>query len=55
MVNQNEFVKKNVEIEIRKGSKAGWFEVMLGGKKFVMKKVDKFYSEQESVEDIVGQ
>lgn len=44
------FVKKNVELEVRKGEKLGWFEVVIKGKKFVMKEVDFFYSEKKKQE-----
>ena len=49
---KKEFVKKNVELEIRKGNVSGWWEVKVGGKKFVMKEVKTFYSEESKKEEV---
>lgn len=48
-------VKRSVELEIGKG-KGKWFCVKVGGKKFIMREVSKFYWEggEDEVEDVFG-
>lgn len=51
----NEYVDRKVEMKIRAGAKAGWFEVIIGEKKFIMKQVNEFISERTTVEKVFEQ
>jgi hypothetical protein len=44
--------KVGVEMLIRKGVKKRYLFVMIGEKKFLMQEVDKFWDEEEALEDI---
>lgn len=39
---------RNIEMKIKHGSKPGWFQVEIAGKKFVMKEVSTFYGEKSN-------
>jgi hypothetical protein len=48
------YVEREVKLKIRVGAKKGWFEVIIGDKKFVMKQVDRFITESSTtVEEVL--
>jgi hypothetical protein len=38
---------RNVQIEIRKGAKPGWFQMRVAGKKFIVREVPSFFEQGE--------